>query len=224
MIAEEEAKEEEKQPADAPADGNKDGAGKDVNGDASKEDASKGWVQRSIRTSFWSSELRYRVSMAGIDGVNTQNASGTWVTAKAHVVRCCSPTRRGSSFPGPNGSSGQYFPWDLPCWDPLLCYSFLFHTTVLVGGWDVSVLKDSPLQRHSYFFVLGPPPADVFLRSDEEEECNCYGAGFEGECCRTCEDVRTAYRRKGWRLDASAVPAVRTHTQKHTYTHQPHLI
>ncbi|CAM9961099.1 unnamed protein product [Pylaiella littoralis] len=91
VIAEEEAKEEEKQPADAPADGNKDGAGKDVDGDASKEDASKG---------------------------------------------------------------------------------------------------------------------------DEEEECNCYGAGFEGECCRTCEDVRTAYRRKGWRLDASAVPACADQTNQ----------
>ncbi|CAN0440544.1 unnamed protein product, partial [Ectocarpus sp. 13 AM-2016] len=35
----------------------------------------------------------------------------------------------------------------------------------------------------------------------QEEECNCYGAGAEGECCRTCEDVRKAYRRKGWRLN-----------------------
>eukprot|EP00904_Undaria_pinnatifida_P008970 jgi/Undpi1/5202/HiC_scaffold_2.g00484.m1 len=41
----------------------------------------------------------------------------------------------------------------------------------------------------------------------EEDECNCFGAGYEGECCRTCEDVKAAYRRKGWKLDASAVPS-----------------
>ena len=45
---------------------------------------------------------------------------------------------------------------------------------------------------------------------EDEDECNCFGAGFDGECCRTCEDVRAAYRRKGWRFDASAVPSVRT--------------
>ena len=37
--------------------------------------------------------------------------------------------------------------------------------------------------------------------SEEEETCgSCYGAGEEGECCNTCEDVRRAYRRKGWVL------------------------
>lgn len=46
-------------------------------------------------------------------------------------------------------------------------------------------------------------------KEGDEEECNCFGAGFEGECCRTCDDVKAAYRRKGWRLDASAVPSVR---------------
>ncbi len=29
---------------------------------------------------------------------------------------------------------------------------------------------------------------------------SCYGAGEEGECCNTCEEVRKAYRRKGWAL------------------------
>lgn len=42
----------------------------------------------------------------------------------------------------------------------------------------------------------------------EEEECNCYGAGLDGECCRTCADVKAAYRRKGWRLNPAAVPPV----------------
>jgi endoplasmic reticulum-Golgi intermediate compartment protein 3 len=35
----------------------------------------------------------------------------------------------------------------------------------------------------------------------EEEKCgSCYGAGEEGECCNTCEDVRRAYKRRGWIL------------------------
>eukprot|EP00903_Cladosiphon_okamuranus_P021822 g20066.t1 len=38
------------------------------------------------------------------------------------------------------------------------------------------------------------------------DECNCYGAGEEGECCRTCADITAAYRRKGWRLNLASVP------------------
>ena len=35
----------------------------------------------------------------------------------------------------------------------------------------------------------------------EEEECgSCYGAGEDGECCNTCDDVKRAYNRKGWHL------------------------
>lgn len=30
---------------------------------------------------------------------------------------------------------------------------------------------------------------------------DCYGAGDEGECCDTCDDVWRAYRRKGWVLN-----------------------
>jgi hypothetical protein len=34
-----------------------------------------------------------------------------------------------------------------------------------------------------------------------KDECgSCYGAGEEGECCDTCDDVQRAYRRKGWVL------------------------
>ncbi|GMH48365.1 hypothetical protein TL16_g00276, partial [Triparma laevis f. inornata] len=29
---------------------------------------------------------------------------------------------------------------------------------------------------------------------------DCYGAGEDGECCDSCDDVRRAYRRKGWTL------------------------
>jgi endoplasmic reticulum-Golgi intermediate compartment protein 3 len=36
---------------------------------------------------------------------------------------------------------------------------------------------------------------------EEEEACgSCYGAGEEGECCNTCDDVKRAYNRKGWHL------------------------
>jgi hypothetical protein len=35
-----------------------------------------------------------------------------------------------------------------------------------------------------------------------EDSCgSCYGAGEEGECCNTCEDVRVAYRKKGWSFE-----------------------
>jgi hypothetical protein len=38
-----------------------------------------------------------------------------------------------------------------------------------------------------------------------EIECgSCYGAGEEGECCNTCDDVKRAYNRKGWHLQDSA--------------------
>lgn len=38
--------------------------------------------------------------------------------------------------------------------------------------------------------------------TNDEEECgSCYGAGDEGECCNTCDDVKRAYRRKMWHID-----------------------
>ena len=36
----------------------------------------------------------------------------------------------------------------------------------------------------------------------EADDCgSCYGAGDEDECCTTCEDVRNAYRKKGWSFE-----------------------
>ena len=37
--------------------------------------------------------------------------------------------------------------------------------------------------------------------ADDEEYCgSCYGAGEEGECCNTCDDVKRAYKRKSWHV------------------------
>ena len=34
---------------------------------------------------------------------------------------------------------------------------------------------------------------------------DCYGAGAEGQCCNTCEEVREVYRKKGWQLAMKGV-------------------
>jgi hypothetical protein len=37
---------------------------------------------------------------------------------------------------------------------------------------------------------------------EDDENCgSCYGAGEEGECCSTCDDVKRAYNRKGWTIE-----------------------
>jgi len=34
---------------------------------------------------------------------------------------------------------------------------------------------------------------------------NCYGAGYTGQCCQTCSDVRNAYATKGWRFNPQGI-------------------
>jgi endoplasmic reticulum-Golgi intermediate compartment protein 3 len=34
---------------------------------------------------------------------------------------------------------------------------------------------------------------------------NCYGAGKEGECCNTCDSVKDAYERIGWRFTTAGI-------------------
>jgi endoplasmic reticulum-Golgi intermediate compartment protein 3 len=42
---------------------------------------------------------------------------------------------------------------------------------------------------------------NAIVEEVEELTCgSCYGAGEEGECCNNCEDVRRAYRTRGWVL------------------------
>lgn len=40
-------------------------------------------------------------------------------------------------------------------------------------------------------------------KKEEKEEClSCYGAESRpGQCCNTCDQVKLAYRKKGWALD-----------------------
>ena len=36
---------------------------------------------------------------------------------------------------------------------------------------------------------------------EDEEECgSCYGAGDDGECCNSCDDVKRAYARRQWEM------------------------
>jgi len=60
---------------------------------------------------------------------------------------------------------------------------------------------------------LGDPSKEMDLQKivsnsslakvEEKEQClSCYGAESRpGQCCNTCDEVKTAYRRKGWALD-----------------------
>ena len=41
---------------------------------------------------------------------------------------------------------------------------------------------------------------------DDKDGCgNCYGAGYSGQCCQTCDDVRNAYAAKGWRFNPQGI-------------------
>ena len=41
---------------------------------------------------------------------------------------------------------------------------------------------------------------DTHFGEDGSPCGSCFGAGDEGECCDTCDDVKRAYKRKGWHL------------------------
>lgn len=44
------------------------------------------------------------------------------------------------------------------------------------------------------------------LINEQKVECgNCYGAGSPGQCCNTCEEVRQAYDRIGWRFKPTGI-------------------
>ena len=67
-----------------------------------------------------------------------------------------------------------------------------------LGG---TLQTEQDLQKHGERTALisqpTPPPVDA---------CgNCYGAGSDGQCCNTCEDVRRAYERVGWKFVQSGI-------------------
>lgn len=44
------------------------------------------------------------------------------------------------------------------------------------------------------------------LINSKIDKCgNCYGAGLKGECCNTCDDVKLAYDRIGWRFKTQGI-------------------
>jgi len=43
---------------------------------------------------------------------------------------------------------------------------------------------------------------DNYYDAHEDDCGSCYGAGDEGECCDTCEDIKRVYQRKGWKIEA----------------------
>jgi endoplasmic reticulum-Golgi intermediate compartment protein 3 len=71
-----------------------------------------------------------------------------------------------------------------------------------------TMLNDGHLQERLLTEVQEASEAD-------EEECgSCYGAGEEDECCNTCEDVKRAYKRKGWLLtDYSEIKVCKEYKQ-----------
>lgn len=45
------------------------------------------------------------------------------------------------------------------------------------------------------------PEASANEEVEDEQYCGtCYGAGEEGECCNTCDDVKRVYRRRQWHI------------------------
>ena len=45
---------------------------------------------------------------------------------------------------------------------------------------------------------------------------NCYGAGRDGECCTTCDDVRRAYASRGWKFNPHGIIQCRKESQMDT--------
>eukprot|EP01042_Synura_sphagnicola_P000180 gene180-181_t len=58
----------------------------------------------------------------------------------------------------------------------------------------------------SWRMNASPKAAGLPQVVEEKSDCgNCYGAGSPGECCNTCEEVKAAYLKMGWRLKLHTV-------------------
>ena len=75
--------------------------------------------------------------------------------------------------------------------------------TMLIGSKQKLELGSTLLQEEDLEETLLENIVEADERDLEakKDECgSCYGAGEEGECCDTCDDVKRAYKRKGWVL------------------------
>ena len=62
---------------------------------------------------------------------------------------------------------------------------------------DTLKSEDTILQKHRDDNSKVLDPEDIM----KEIKCgNCYGAGYQGECCNTCADVKRVYSRMGWKF------------------------
>ena len=66
-----------------------------------------------------------------------------------------------------------------------------------------TLLKEEHLKEEIEKAVGEKEEAEAEEEEEEDDDngCgSCYGAGEEGECCNTCDDVKRAYKIKGWHL------------------------
>jgi hypothetical protein len=74
---------------------------------------------------------------------------------------------------------------------------------VLIGAKTKIEVGSTMLDEYDLEEILDERVADDDYDDDDEtprkEPCgSCYGAGEDDECCNSCEDVRRAYKRRGW--------------------------
>lgn len=62
-----------------------------------------------------------------------------------------------------------------------------------------STLKEEHLEE--LFDTMNKEKGETDDEEEKTVDCgSCFGAGEEGECCDTCDDVKRAYTRKGWHI------------------------
>lgn len=63
--------------------------------------------------------------------------------------------------------------------------------------------------------TLKKPEVKIETLIPSEIGCgNCYGAGANGECCNTCDEVKYAYQRTGWKFNPHGISQCRDENEK----------
>jgi len=63
--------------------------------------------------------------------------------------------------------------------------------------------------------ALDTKAGSALLAEGSTPECgSCYGAGGEGRCCNSCDDVKEAYRAQGWSLTFSQTEIAQCHSEE----------